>query len=238
MSNDLALWLSVPLDRGRHAWMVQVDVPRGGEDLLLGEGGSVRGVVAGSLSRGVLGAAWNAGVRLQRATALPGVMWGPRLEYAVGLSWGGHLGAEVFGSVPARGPSWNAAAFPVEVLTTGRVEIGSHLAVRLGGYYQSSAYPENHETFSLFAPFSQQFGVGAGITWNALKILDIHLSYMHIFQNEVRVNQGIVQQMTPVFSTLDPDTGDPTEIAVGNIANSGVYDVSLNLIGISVEGHF
>jgi len=107
-----------------------------------------------------------------------------------------------------------------------------HLVVRLGGFFQSSAYPENNETFSVDFPFGTQFGLGAGLTWITSKWLDVNLGYMHIFQPTVEVDRGIVQQQGL------PATVDGEEVAIGNIVNSGRYDVNLNIFSLSLEGHF
>ncbi len=122
----------------------------------------------------------------------------------------------------------------------GDVEVWpEHIAVRVGGYYQSSAYPENNETFSLFAPFGEQVGVGGGLTWHACELLDVNVAYMHVFQFDVTVDEGVVQQMALPYREVDPETGDTAaEIETGNVVNSGTYKVSMNMFGVSLEGHF
>ncbi len=135
---------------------------------------------------------------------------------------------------------------PMNYRDTYSVRLGSdvevwpeHIAVRLGGFYQSSAYPENNETFSLVAPFGQQIGVGGGLTWHACDYMDVNVAYLHIFQPEVTVKEGVVQQMALPYTQIDPTTGEvAAEIQTGNIVNNGVYQVSMNIFGVSLEGHF
>ena len=116
----------------------------------------------------------------------------------------------------------------------GDVEVWpKHLAVRAGGYYQSSAYPENYETFSVDFPFAEQVGVGAGLTWHAFSFLDVNAGFLHVFQPDVKVIEGIVQQQGMPFR---PDA--ETEVSIGNTVNNGVYQVSMNIFGVSAEGHF
>lgn len=107
------------------------------------------------------------------------------------------------------------------------------LSARIGGYYQSSAYPENNETFSVDFPFSEQIGLGCGLTWHAFAFLDVNLGYLHVFQPDVTVSEGIVQQQG---MTLKLDDG--AEATIGNTVNNGRYQVNMNIFGLSAEGHF
>jgi long-chain fatty acid transport protein len=111
----------------------------------------------------------------------------------------------------------------------GDVEVWpEHLAIRIGGFYQASAYPENRETFSLDFPYDRQVGVGGGLTWHAWEHLDVHAGYMHVFQWDVEVTEGIVQQQ-----------GMPVDdVNTGNTVNNGLYEVDLNIFGASLEAHF
>jgi long-chain fatty acid transport protein len=103
-----------------------------------------------------------------------------------------------------------------------------HLAIRVGGFYQASAYPANRDTFSLDFPYDRQVGVGGGLTWHAWEHLDVHAGYMHIFQWDVEVTEGIVQQQ-----------GMPVDdVNTGNTVNNGLYEVDLNIFGASLEAHF
>ncbi|MCP4197108.1 MAG: hypothetical protein GY762_08145 [Proteobacteria bacterium] len=114
-----------------------------------------------------------------------------------------------------------------------------HMVIRAGAYWQSSAYPEDNRTFSVFAPFGQQVGLGGGLTWHTCKWLDVNVAYLHVFQEDVTIEQGEVQQMALPGKFPDPD--DPSgEVSVenGNIVNSGKYDVNMNIIALSLEGHF
>jgi long-subunit fatty acid transport protein len=115
----------------------------------------------------------------------------------------------------------------------GDVEVWpEHLAVRLGGYYQSSAYPEDNSTFNVDFPFGEQFGLGGGVTWHTCKYLDVNVGYLHVFQPDVEVEGGVVQQQG-----LPLVLGDVEQV-IGNTVNNGKYEVSANLFGISLEGHF
>ncbi len=112
----------------------------------------------------------------------------------------------------------------------GDVEVWpEHIAVRVGGYYQSSAYPEDNRTFNLDFPFAEQIGVGGGLTWHVISWLDVNVGYLHVFQLDVEVDEGIVQQQ----GLLNED-----EKNIGNTVNNGKYQVAMNLLGISLEGHF
>jgi long-chain fatty acid transport protein len=135
---------------------------------------------------------------------------------------------------------------PLKYRDTYSVRLGSdinvwpeHMVIRAGAYWQSSAYPEDNRTFSVFAPFGQQVGLGGGLTWRTSKWLDVNVAYLHVFQQDVTIEQGVVQQMALPRQLPDPD--DPTEsewVENGNIVNSGKYDVNMNIIGLSLEGHF
>ena len=120
----------------------------------------------------------------------------------------------------------------------GDVEVWpEHISVRVGGFYQSSAYPENNETFSLDFPFGEQIGVGGGLTWHAIirgvNYLDVHAGYMHVFQPDVVVKRGVLQQQgLPMQLSADES------VQIANVVNGGRYRVSLNVFGLALEGHF
>jgi long-subunit fatty acid transport protein len=115
----------------------------------------------------------------------------------------------------------------------GDVEVWpGHLAVRVGGFFQSSAYPENRDTFALDFPYDQQLGVGGGLTWHAWEHLDVHAGYLHVFQWDVDVTDGIVQQQGMPLQTAE----GPVDL--GNTVNNGHYEVDLNIFGASLEAHF
>ena len=113
-------------------------------------------------------------------------------------------------------------------------------AVRAGAWYQTSAFPKNYETFSVDFPVGEQVAVTAGLTWKALERkkkhphkadnwLDVNVGYSHVFQPTIKVTEGVLGQRgitTP---------GTPLS---GNVINNGTYDVSYNLFGVSLEGHF
>jgi long-chain fatty acid transport protein len=119
----------------------------------------------------------------------------------------------------------------------GDVEVWpEHLAVRAGGFYQTSAYPENNETFNLDFPFGELVGVGGGLTWHAIirgvNYLDVHAGYMHVFQPDVVVKRGVVQQQG-----LPMEIGGES-VQISNAVNGGRYRVSVNVFGLALEGHF
>lgn len=111
------------------------------------------------------------------------------------------------------------------------------LTVRLGGLWQSSAYPKNNNTFSLDFPFGEQFGASAGLTWHAWGFVDVSIGYLHLFQKQITVTEGIIQQSSGEL--FHPDPEDPSvALSLGNTVNNGTYDVNLNIISLSAEGHF
>jgi long-subunit fatty acid transport protein len=132
------------------------------------------------------------------------------------------------------------AAVPKNFRDTYSVRLGGdvavwpkHLTLRAGAYYQSSAYPENYDTFNLDFPFAEQVGVGGGLTWHAWKHLDVNAGFLHVFQFDVEVENGIVQQQG-----LPYDSGEGGLKDIGNTVNNGLYEVSMNLFGVSLEAHF
>lgn len=108
-----------------------------------------------------------------------------------------------------------------------------HLTVRVGGFFQSSAYPKNYDTFSIDFPYANQVGLSAGLTWHAMKSLDVNVGYMHVFQPDVTVSNGILQQQG---KPMEDSNGN--EVSPGNTVNNGTYKVAMNLFGVSFEGHF
>jgi len=76
-------------------------------------------------------------------------------------------------------------------------------------------------------PFTQQVGLGAGLTWHALGQLDVTAGYMHIFQPDVVVSNGIVQ------ANAYRDPGDSDKL--GNIVNNGRYRASIDLFGLALQ---
>ncbi len=114
------------------------------------------------------------------------------------------------------------------------------LDVRAGGWWQSSAYPKNNSTFSVDFPVAQQFAVSAGLTWHAIarkqpvehkegNLLDVTVGYSHIFQPDVTVTEGILQQQSIRDPALPPS---------GNVINNGTYRANYNVFGLALEGHF
>jgi long-subunit fatty acid transport protein len=120
------------------------------------------------------------------------------------------------------------------------VAVPGILDVRLGGWWQSSAYPADHSTFSVDFPVAQQISAGAGATWHAIarrrpradrapNHLDVTLGYARVFQPTVRVSRGVLQQQS---------IRDPTVPAGGNVVNDGIYRVSYNVFALALEGRF
>ncbi|MEM6996425.1 MAG: outer membrane protein transport protein [Myxococcota bacterium] len=125
---------------------------------------------------------------------------------------------------------------PLQFRDTHQLRIGSdvevlpgHLTLRAGGFVASSAYPEGNTTYSIRFPFSDQLGVGGGLTWHVIPQLDLSAGYLHIFQRDVVVRSGIAQANAFRF----PD--DPN--IYGNIVNNGKYEMSLDIFGLSIEAH-
>ncbi len=119
----------------------------------------------------------------------------------------------------------------------GDVEVlDDFLFFRAGGFFATSAYPKNNNTFSLDFPFGQQFGISGGLTLRVLRKethganLDLIAGYLHIFQTDVTVKKGIAQQNVMRSSADAPSTG--------NIVNNGDYEVSLNIFGLGAEANF
>ena len=75
--------------------------------------------------------------------------------------------------------------------------------------------------------------MGAGLSWHAIEHLSLNVGYSHIFQRDVLVTQGIVQQ-----TGLPYEPGDGNQYNVGNTVNNGTYEVNINLVGLSAEGKF
>ncbi|MCP4601584.1 MAG: hypothetical protein GY847_13910 [Proteobacteria bacterium] len=113
-----------------------------------------------------------------------------------------------------------------------------HITFRLGGFYQSSAYPKNNNTFSLLFPHARQFGAGTGLSWHTFEFLSINIGYLHIFQPRIEVTEGILQQSVGSLIDLSEAQDGSDMVQNGNIINNGLYDVSMNLFSASIEGHF
>ncbi len=132
---------------------------------------------------------------------------------------------------------------PKNYRDTYSVRLGSDIEVwpqnitfRLGGLYQSSAYPKNNDTFSLDFPYGEQFGASCGLTWHAFEFIDLSIAYLHIFQPRVTVTEGILQQSSGTHADFNGDGS--LMLPLGNTVNNGTYDVNLNVVAMSLEGHF
>lgn len=128
------------------------------------------------------------------------------------------------------------ANLPKNFRDTWSVRLGSDvevwrevLTVRVGGFYQSSAYPKDNATFNLDFPFAEQVGLGGGLTVHIAEWIEATVGYQHIFQPRVVVDSGVVQQQgQPTFDGQQ----------IGNTVNNGRYDVSIDVLGISAEASF
>ncbi len=134
---------------------------------------------------------------------------------------------------------------PKNFRSTYSVRLGSdievwpeNLTARLGGFFQSSAYPKSNNTFSVMFPNGQQFGVGCGLTWHTFEFLYLNVGYLHIFQPQVTVKDGIVQQVVGQSADASPNQDGSELILNGNTVNNGIYDVNMNLFAASFEVHF
>lgn len=112
-----------------------------------------------------------------------------------------------------------------------------NLTLRVGGLYQSSAHTADNSTFSLDFPFGQQFGIGFGFTWHVFGFLDMNAGYLHLFQTDVKVERGRLQQ-TGNKVDLVGQGNEEDMYGAGNIINNGDYKVNLNFFAISLEAHF
>jgi len=150
------------------------------------------------------------------------------------------LDAELLDGIDPNPKAMPDATVPKHFRDVYSIRLGSdievwpgNIAIRVGGFYQTSAYPENYDTFSVDFPYGEQIGAGAGLTWHAARFLDVNAGYMHIYQFDVEVEEGIVQQQGLPYE--DPDGN---KFDIGNTINNGSYEVSLDLFGLSLEGHF
>jgi long-subunit fatty acid transport protein len=130
-----------------------------------------------------------------------------------------------------------ATPVPLNFRDTYSVRVGSdvnlvpgHLTVRGGGFWASSAYPPDYRTMSIRFPFTEQIGIGGGLTWHAIPQLDVSAGYLHIFQPTIDVTDGVAQ----ANAFRQPD--DPTILA--NIVNNGRYSASLDIFGLELSAHF
>ena len=141
LRGDTALWatvhLSPPEQAAQRTWTVAVDVPSAAQSVLLGDGGAVRGTLAGARPLGEqVQLATQLGIRLQQPTELPGVTWGRRVEGGMGADWLPReslgLTTELFASAPiGEGTSSGRGAWPVELLVGARRRAGSNTWVRV-----------------------------------------------------------------------------------------------------------
>jgi outer membrane protein OmpA-like peptidoglycan-associated protein len=121
---------------GHSSWSVQGVLPTGdGEQLLGGPGAALAAFSHERPLTGRLLGAGSAGVRLQTADVLPGVVLGPRLELKAGLAAQLRpvtLVLEGMGSMPLRATNTELATVPFELLASARKALSAGNALRLG----------------------------------------------------------------------------------------------------------
>lgn len=136
---DLALWATVPLSEGKpvdSSLVVHTDVPTGAPEVWLGDpGGHITGLYVASFPAGPVRGLVNAGIRTQRAQDLPGLVWGTRLRYGLGIEAQPGLGSSItlegFGSTPTRARHDGPGAWPFEFLVGTSKQVGRN--IRVGG---------------------------------------------------------------------------------------------------------
>ncbi len=114
------------------------------------------------------------------------------------------------------------------------VVLPGRLSLRGGAFYAGTAYPDNHETFSVLFPYARQVGLTAGFSvwlWRdqrePSRAFIVHAGYGHIFQQSVTVTHGVAQQNVVRDAPDDP--------SAGNIVNNGRYDAGFDLFGLTIE---
>ncbi|NRA33873.1 MAG: outer membrane protein transport protein [Polyangiaceae bacterium] len=104
------------------------------------------------------------------------------------------------------------------------------LVVRGGLWFQTSAYPENHSTFGVDFPISQQVAFTTGTTWSpGGGDFALSAGFSHIIQPDVHVSEGEIIQRGSATADTDP---------VGNIVNNGTYRLQYNVFSISAQNRF
>lgn len=139
---DLSFWAEVPILDARKrgfglAWYLQIDAATGTPELYLGDPqGGVHAVFAGSRRFGEWELLANVGARFATPTPIPGIAWGTRGEFGLGLH--GRVIArlvanvELFGSF-SLAPTASPGNAPVELLGTVGWDFGRGLVVHAGG---------------------------------------------------------------------------------------------------------
>jgi long-subunit fatty acid transport protein len=112
---------------------------------------------------------------------------------------------------------------------------GLGLTLRLGGWWESAAMP-NEYTVADFAAF-QRFGIGSGLSI-AYRGIEVGLSYGHVFQPDRTVAAGtgrVYQQiLTPTGAPMEP-TGDG---GMPYAVNEGKYSSSFDVIALGLTIHW
>jgi len=167
LRGDRSFWVNLPVfeqERGesvlRGSWTTRMDIPTGEPALFLGDSaGGLAGVFALEGTRGRFTQLGNIGVRLQASELLPGMTWGTRVTYGVGVKasiWGpAHGSVEVLGSAPLTGDS-SVGNFPAEALFSAGAAVTERVHINAG------------------AGLGLTRGLGAP-TWRGLLMLDTRL---------------------------------------------------------------
>ena len=107
-----------------------------------------------------------------------------------------------------------------------------HLAVSAGGFWESATAPDDYA----YVDFSayERFGLGGGFRFMFTGV-DITLSYLHVFQADVTVDENTAKvfQQRPLSQCPD-DCGGASGVA----ANAGTFKSSFDQLGLSVGLHF
>ncbi len=102
--------------------------------------------------------------------------------------------------------------------------IADHMWVRLGGWWEKGAQPNNRTIIDL--PSWDRFGIGAGIS-GAYRGVQIGISYAHVFQlaRTVAAGTGLIKQQVLDFAGTMND---------GYSVNEGKYTSSFDIVSVGI----
>lgn len=117
------------------------------------------------------------------------------------------------------------------------------LTVRLGGWWESGAQPEEYTTIDL--PSWDRFGIGAGLSTNLWGV-EIGLSYMHVFQTDRDITGAgaVFDSETGTWSYVESEgkiyqqvlqADENVPMRNGYVVNDGTYSSSFDVITVGVE---
>jgi long-chain fatty acid transport protein len=101
--------------------------------------------------------------------------------------------------------------------------VEGELTLRMGVLYESSAIPD--ETQSVLQVDADKIGVSLGGSWEASDTVSLDFGYTHLFFFERSVSNSIMKQLNP--------TNPEGAIVVAN----GVYNVSVDMLGVGLRLH-